>query len=72
MHTDYRIDDFQQVYFAVESFEQLLEATYQDFGPLYDKMSRDKFVHPITDIFGSDIVYTKGTQAYANKGAARL
>ena len=68
MHTDYRIDDFQQVYFAVESFKQLLSATYEDFGPLYEKMSQDKFVHPITDILESDVVYTKGTQAYAKSG----
>ena len=68
MHTDYRIDDFQQVYFAIESFEQLLNVTYQDFGPLYEKMSRDKHTHPITDILDGDIVYTKGTQDYANKG----
>ena len=58
MHTDYRIDDFQQVYFAIESFEQLLNVTYQDFGPLYEKMSRDKHTHPITDILDGDIIYT--------------
>jgi phenylalanine-4-hydroxylase len=68
MHTDYRIDDFQQVYFAINSFEELLEATYQDFGPLYEKMSRDKHIHPITDILDSDKVYTKGSQAYAKNG----
>ena len=68
MHTDYRIDDFQQIYFAIESFEQLLNVTYQDFGPLYEKMSRDKHTHLITDILDGDIVYTKGTQDYANKG----
>ena len=68
MHTDYRIDDFQQVYFAIESFEQLLNVTYQDFGPLYEKMSRDKHTHLITDILDGDIIYTRGTQDYANKG----
>jgi len=68
MHTDYRIDDFQQVYFAINSFEELLEATYADFGPLYEKMSRDKHVHPIINILPSDKVYTKGSQAYANSG----
>lgn len=71
MHTDYRIDDFQQVYFVIESFEQLLNVTYQDFGPLYEKMSRDKHTHPITDILDCDIVYTKGTQDYANKRRPR-
>jgi phenylalanine-4-hydroxylase len=68
MHTDYRIDDFQQVYFAINSFEELFNATQQDFGPLYEKMSIDKHVHPITDILETDIVYTKGTQHYAERG----
>lgn len=68
MHTDYRIDDFQQVYFAIESFEELFEATQQDFGPLYKKMSREKYIHPITDILESDRVYTQGSQAYAAAG----
>ena len=70
MHTDYRIDDFQQVYFAIESFEQLLNVTYQDFGPLYERMSQNKHTHPITDILDGDIVYTQGTQAYANAGGS--
>ena len=68
MHTDYRIDDFQQVYFAINSFEELFGATQQDFGPLYKKMSIDKHVHPITNILETDIVYTKGTQDYALRG----
>jgi len=68
MHTDYRIDDFQQVYFAIESFEELFDATQQDFAPLYEKMSRDKHVHPITDILPHDKIYTQGSQAYANSG----
>ncbi|MEP3891110.1 MAG: phenylalanine 4-monooxygenase [Hellea sp.] len=68
MHTDYRIDDFQQAYFAISSFEELLEATYADFGPLYAKMSRQKYVYSVTDILETDRVYTKGTQDYANKG----
>ena len=68
MHTDYRIDDFQQVYFAIESFEELFDATQQDFGPLYEKMSRDKHIHPIIDILPNDKVYNQGSQAYANSG----
>ena len=68
MHTDYRIDDFQQVYFAIDSFKELLNATYADFGPLYAKMSREKHIYGVTDILKSDQVYTKGSQDYANKG----
>lgn len=68
MQTDYRIDDFQQVYFAINSFEELFEATQQDFGPIYEFMSQSNAVHSITDILATDKVYTRGTQAYANSG----
>ena len=32
MRTKYPIDDFQQTYFVIDSFEQLLDDCYQDFG----------------------------------------
>lgn len=38
MRTKYIISDYQQTYFVVESFEQLLEQCYQDFGALYDDL----------------------------------
>lgn len=68
MHTNYRIDDFQQVYFIINSFQELLNATYQDFAPLYERMSVDRHVHDIEDILETDRVYTRGTQAYARSG----
>ena len=68
MHTDYRIDDFQQVYFAINNFEELLKATYADFGPLYEKMSIDKHTHPVAALLDRDVVHTKGSQDYANSG----
>ncbi len=71
MHTDYRIDDFQQVYFAIDSFDELFDATKQDFGPLYERMSVDKHVHEITKVLESDKVYTHGTQDYANSGGRK-
>src|SRR5262245_7523656 len=37
MRTRYVIDDFQETYFVIESFEKLLEACYQDFGPVYER-----------------------------------
>jgi phenylalanine-4-hydroxylase len=38
MLTDYLIDDFQQTYFVIESFEQLFRAAYgTDFAPIYHK-----------------------------------
>ena len=35
MQTDYRIDDFQDVYFVIDGYEQLFEATRPDFTPYY-------------------------------------
>ena len=40
MRTDYRIDDFQESYFVIGSFEELFEQTYRDFAQLYDRLSR--------------------------------
>ena len=36
MRTEYRIDDFQRIYFVLDSFEQLFDACYNtDFAPIY-------------------------------------
>jgi phenylalanine-4-hydroxylase len=38
MRTRYLIDDFQRIYFVLDSFEQLFHAGYDtDFGPLYER-----------------------------------
>lgn len=68
METDYRIDDFQQVYFAINSFEELFDVTQQDFAPIYDYMTGSDKVHGVADILETDKVYTTGTQAYAEAG----
>jgi len=68
MQTDYRIDDFQQVYFVNNSFEELLDATMEDFGPIYEFMSSSDQVYELTEILPQDKVYTKGSQAYARNG----
>jgi phenylalanine-4-hydroxylase len=39
MKTLYVIDDFQQNYVVVNSFQQLFDATQQDFGPIYQDLS---------------------------------
>lgn len=40
MRTPYRIDDFQQTYFVIDGFEDLLEQTLRtDFGPLYAELA---------------------------------
>ncbi len=67
MKTLYRIDDFQQVYFVVDTIEQLKRETLQDFGPIYDRLAGLEPI-PIETILAEDVVYTDGTQAYASKG----
>jgi phenylalanine-4-hydroxylase len=67
MRTPYRIDDFQQVYFVVPSLQALLDATLQDFAPIYDRLSRAQDV-AIEAILRTDEVLTTGTQAYALAG----
>lgn len=68
MRTDYRIDDFQQTYFVIPSYEDLLERTLKtDFGPLYAQLSGAfDFLPP--DVLASDHVMTRGTQEYARRG----
>lgn len=70
MRTPYRIDDFQQVYFVIDSFEDLLDRTLNtDFGPLYDRLRGQDDV-AIDAILPTDGVCTRGTQAYARRWAA--
>jgi phenylalanine-4-hydroxylase len=63
MRTDYRIDDFQESYFVIPSFEQLFEQTYRDFAPLYDRLSRGANYKP-GDVLASDRVLTRGNHSY--------
>ena len=71
MRTDYRIDDYQQSYFVIPSFDALLRTTVEtDFAPLYEAMeSLPDFT--VSDIAPGDRVITRGTQAYAAGVAAR-
>ena len=65
MRTDYRIDDFQQNYFVIDSLDQLLGTTINtDFAPLY---AANDALPPIAiaDILPGDEVITRGTQDYA-------
>ena len=67
MRTLYRIDDFQQVYFVIDSLEALKDETLKDFGPVYDAL-KGQVDLPIETVLPSDQVFTRGTQAYASKG----
>ncbi|HEY0596270.1 phenylalanine 4-monooxygenase [Sphingopyxis sp.] len=65
MRTDYRIDDFQQNYFVIDSLDQLLDTTVNtDFAPLYAANAALPPI-PIADFLPDDEVITRGTQEYA-------
>ena len=40
MRTRYRIDDFQETYFVIDSLDELLELAHIDFAPLYERVAR--------------------------------
>jgi phenylalanine-4-hydroxylase len=65
MRTNYRIDDFQQNYFVIPSFDELLRVTIEtDFAPLYDEILAQPDI-AIAAIEPDDRVVTLGTQEYA-------
>jgi len=63
MRTKYLIDDFQQTYFVIESFEKLLDECYQDFGPIYQRIGTATDIEADEILDGDDVV-TRGTLAY--------
>ena len=63
MRTDYRIDDFQESYFVISSFEELFAETYKDFAALYVKLASGPVYKPC-DVLDRDRVLTRGTRAY--------
>ena len=65
MRTEYRIDDFQQNYFVIPSFDELLRLTVEtDFAPLYETLKALPDI-PVAEIVDGDEVLTRGTQNYA-------
>jgi len=68
MRTKYRIDDYQQTYFVIDSFEDLLRETLEtDFGPVYADLATQPDIE-IDTVEPEDRVVSLGTQAYARKG----
>ena len=62
MRTRYRIDDYQQSYFVIPSFDALLRATIEtDFAPLYAELAEASDIAP-ADILSQDVVFSWGSQ----------
>ena len=55
--------NFQQTYFVIDSFEQLLESCYKDFGNIYASVKGrpDYEAHELVD---GDHILTRGTREY--------
>lgn len=60
MQTDYKIDDYQDCYFVVDSFDELFEATQQDFAPIYNALSKKDTVYTPQTLITSDEVLHRG------------
>jgi phenylalanine-4-hydroxylase len=70
MRTRYRIDDFQQTYFVIRSYDELFRATVDtDFAPLYGRLA-DGSDFAADTVLPADGVVQAGTQAYARTKAA--
>lgn len=63
MRTDYRIDDFQETYFVISSFEDLFAETYKDFAKIYTRLA-DGRSHQPGDVLPDDRIISHGTHAY--------
>ena len=63
MRTHYRIDDFQESYFVIDSLDELLRLAQVDFGPVYERMQGQAEYQP-GEILVGDAVITRGTGRY--------
>ncbi len=63
MRTRYRIDDFQETYFVLDSLEQLLELARIDFEPVYERVRGLACFDP-GDMTANDTVITRGSGAH--------
>jgi phenylalanine-4-hydroxylase len=63
MRTRYRIDDFQETYFVIDSLDQLLELARIDFSPIYARVHGQPEYHPGT-VLPTDQVLARGSGRY--------
>jgi phenylalanine-4-hydroxylase len=56
MQTEYEIDKFQKTYFVINDYEQLFDATQQDFGAIYERLKAQDKTHRTDEIITEDIV----------------
>jgi phenylalanine-4-hydroxylase len=66
MQTDYRIDDFQETYFVINSLDDLLDLAKIDFAPLYEQIEGKTDIAP-GQLLVQDILFSRGTSKYHTK-----
>ena len=69
MRTDYRIDDFQETYFVLDSLDDLLHLAQVDFAPLYDRLHHQPSLPP-GKVLPHDHIWHRGNGAYHHGGHA--
>ncbi|HEY9580122.1 MAG TPA: phenylalanine 4-monooxygenase [Rhizorhapis sp.] len=70
MRTQYRIDDYQQNYFVLSGFDELLRVTLEtDFAPLYAELDSLPDID-IAQLVEGDEIVSRGTQEYPAAKAA--
>jgi phenylalanine-4-hydroxylase len=70
MRTRYRIDDFQETYFVLGDFDELLELARIDFAPVYQRVRENTELAPGETLPGDRFV-SRGTGAYHAKPRAK-
>jgi len=63
MRTRYRIDDFQESYFVLDTLDDLLHLAEIDFAPLYETAKALPEIDP-GDVLPDDRIVARGTGAY--------
>lgn len=63
LRTRYRIDDFQECYFAIRGFDELLELAEIDFVPIYGEVAGLPDIAP-GQLIETDRIIARGTGAY--------
>ena len=69
MRTNYRIDDFQEVYFVLDRLEDLLALADIDFAPVYQRVGALPELQP-GDVLPTDRVLHRGSGQYHRRASA--
>ena len=71
MRTRYRIDDFQETYFVLDSLDELLELARIDFAPVYARVQGQSAFEPGT-VLETDRLISRGSGSYHQTKRAGL